>query len=87
MKKRNITPAFKFKHIFFTVVGLTLLSGGTALWLASQDQLSPQQTQVFESCSTTWQTGIGAVFGLLGGKVTDVSPQEERKEQEEEQEE
>lgn len=67
-----------FQEIFVTVVSLTLLSGGVSLYLASQEQLSPQQSRVFEMASATWQTGIGAVFGLLGGKA--ISPTErERK--------
>ena len=61
-----------FKLVFGTVVGLTMLSGGTAFSLAAQEQLSPQQTRVFETCSATWQMGVGAVFGLLGSKATDL---------------
>ncbi|MBV8888007.1 MAG: hypothetical protein JO235_28970 [Chroococcidiopsidaceae cyanobacterium CP_BM_RX_35] len=66
-----------FKLVFFTVVSLTLLSGGTSLWLASQPQLSSEQNRIFESCSTTWQLGTGAIFGLLGGKAADALHQEE----------
>jgi hypothetical protein len=74
-----------FKLVFFTVVGFTLVSGGTALGLASQEQLTPQQVRVFESCQTTWQTGIGAVVGLLGGKAVELLHDEEEKEDEDEQ--
>lgn len=81
MQKVNITHTFQ--QVFFTVVSLTLLSGGTLLWLASQEHLSEQQNQVFETCSATWQMGIGAVFGLLGSKATDLFYQE-REEPEEE---
>lgn len=84
MNKVNITPTFQ--QVFFTVVSLTLLSGGTSFWLASQHYLTPQQNRVFESCSTTWQMGIGAIFGLLGSKATDLFHQEEEKEQEEQKE-
>jgi hypothetical protein len=69
-----------FKLVFFTVVGLTLLSGGTSVWLASQEQLSPPEVQVFQTSSETWQTGIGAVFGLLGGQAANLLQQEENKE-------
>lgn len=82
MNQVKITRAFQ--QVFFTTVSLTLLSGGTSLWLASQEHLSPQQDRVFESCSTTWQMGIGAVFGLLGSKATDSFQQQEEKEEEEE---
>jgi hypothetical protein len=74
-----------FKLVFFTVVGLTLVSGGTAVGLASQEPLTPQQVRVFESCQTTWQTGIGAVVGLLGGKAAELLQNQEKKEDEDEQ--
>jgi hypothetical protein len=70
MNNPKITSTFKL--VFGTVVGLTMLSGGTAFSLAAQEQLSPQQTRVFETCSATWQMGVGAVFGLLGSKATDL---------------
>jgi hypothetical protein len=70
MSDRKITSTFKL--VFCTVVGLTVLSGGMALKLASQEELSPQQTRVFETCSATWQMGVGAIFGLLGGKATEL---------------
>ena len=66
----KITPAFQ--QVFFTVVCFTLLSGGVSLWLAAIENPSPQQTRVFETCNTTWSMGIGAIFGLLGSKATDL---------------
>lgn len=82
MNNPKITSTFKL--VFGTVVGLTMLSGGTAFRLAAQERLSPQQTRVFETCSATWQMGVGAVFGLLGSKATDLFhlEQEDNKEQE-----
>ena len=65
-----MTPAFQ--QVFFTVVCFTFLSGGTSLWLAAKNNLSPQQTRVFETCNTTWNMGIGAIFGLLGSKATEL---------------
>ena len=70
MKKLNITSAFQ--QVFFTVVFLTLLSGGTSLTLAVKGNLSPHQDRIFESFTTTWQMGVGAIFGLLGSKATDL---------------
>ncbi|MEM9485411.1 MAG: hypothetical protein AAGA83_17190 [Cyanobacteria bacterium P01_F01_bin.116] len=70
MKNLNITSAFQ--QVFFTVVFLTLLSGGTSLTLAAQKDLSPHQDRIFESATTTWQMGVGAIFGLLGSKATDL---------------
>ncbi len=75
----NIKRAFQ--QVFFTVVGLTLISGGTSLWLASKEHLSPEQNRVFESSSATWQMGIGAVFGLLGGKATELFHREKEKDE------
>jgi hypothetical protein len=69
-----------FKLVFGTVVGFTLISGITAVGIASQPQLTPQQDRVFETCQTTWQTGIGAVVGLMGGKAADLLHKEEEDE-------
>jgi hypothetical protein len=76
----NLKPTSTFKLVFFTVVSLTLLSGGTSVWFASQEQLSLPEEQVFQTSSETWQTGIGAVFGLLGGQAANLLHQEEKKE-------
>lgn len=70
MNHFKMTPPFQL--VFFTVLFLTLLSGGTSLWLASQDDLSPHQERIFESSTTTSQMGVGAIFGLLGSKATDL---------------
>ncbi|MDJ0635298.1 MAG: hypothetical protein QNJ34_19055 [Xenococcaceae cyanobacterium MO_188.B29] len=60
----------KFQQVFFTVLFLTLLSGGTSLWLADKENLSEQQNRIFETTTMTWNMGIGVIFGLLGGKAT-----------------
>lgn len=70
MKKMNTTPAFQ--QVFSTVLFLTLLSGGVSCWMASHPDLSPQQNRIFENAMTTWQIGVGAIVGLLGGKATDL---------------
>jgi hypothetical protein len=70
MKNFKLPPAFQ--QVFFTVVCFTLVSGGASLWLSTKDNLSPQQNRVFETCNTTWNMGIGAIFGLLGSKATDL---------------
>jgi hypothetical protein len=62
-----LTPAFKL--IFFSVLGLTILSlVGNFLAV-----LVPNQTEevkrLAETCSTTWKLGFGAIVGLIGGKV------------------
>lgn len=48
--------------------------------IASQPQLTPQPERVFETCQTTWQTGIGAV-GLMGGKAADILHEEDKDKQ------
>jgi hypothetical protein len=79
MNNFKCPPAFQ--QVFFTVVCFTLLSGGASFWLAAKDNLSPQQTRIFETSNTTWNMGIGAIFGLLGSKATDLfQPTEEDEE-------
>jgi hypothetical protein len=60
-----------FPRVFFTVVFLTLLSGGVSVWFSTKNPLSPQQSRVFETSNTTWNLGIGAIVGLLGSKAID----------------
>lgn len=66
-QKNNVS---RFQQIFFAVLFLTLLSGGTSLWLADKDKLSEQQNRIFETTTMTWNMGIGVIFGLLGGEAT-----------------
>ena len=66
----QIPPAFQ--QVFFSVICLTLLSGGVCVSLGTKDSLSPQQLRIFESCNTTWNMGVGAIFGLLGSKASDL---------------
>jgi hypothetical protein len=79
MQRNNLTPAFQ--QIFFTVVCLTVLSGGASVCLSTKANLSPQQVRVFETCNTTWNMGIGAIFGLLGSKATDLFKDNQDKEE------
>ncbi|MEL7037269.1 MAG: hypothetical protein AAFO04_16835 [Cyanobacteria bacterium J06592_8] len=73
----NFKITSTFHYVFLTVVCFTLLSGGGSFWLASKDNLTSEQTRVFETCNTTWNMGIGAIFGLLGSKATDLLEDEE----------
>ncbi|GBE94584.1 hypothetical protein [Nostoc cycadae] len=70
-----------FQQIFFTVIFLTLLSGGSSVLLASQGKLLPEQTRVFEICNTTWNMGIGAIFGLLGSRTTNIFQSEQKQDE------
>lgn len=71
------TPSL-FQQVFFTVVALTLLSGGGAISLAGQTNLTPEQSRILETLDTTWKIGIGTIFGLLGSQTpTLLKPQPE----------
>ncbi|MBD2033885.1 hypothetical protein H6F76_02305 [Leptolyngbya sp. FACHB-321] len=70
MPKPNVL--FVFQEIFIAVFALTILSGGTAFYLAAQSTLSPQQNRVFESAISNCQMGFGAIFALLGSKSTNL---------------
>ena len=67
-----------FKLVFLTVVGFTLLSVLGILLLAfcgskatAEDQIPQFQRMLMTSCTFGWQAGLGAILGLIGGKVTD----------------
>ncbi|MBF2050020.1 hypothetical protein [Leptolyngbya sp. 7M] len=70
--KSNFNLNLAFLLVFFTTTSFTLLSGGCSIWLATNGNLSQPQTRVFETCNATWNMGIGAIFGLLGSKATDL---------------
>lgn len=61
-----------FKLVFSATLAITVSSAGTSLWLASQEKLTEPQQRILENCIATWQTGCGAIFGLLGSKATDL---------------
>jgi hypothetical protein len=71
MRKATIKRAFR--QVFFAILFLTLLSGGTSLWLASQQKLSPQQSRILDIASTSWQIGLEAVFELAIVKATHIT--------------
>jgi hypothetical protein len=63
-----LKPAFKL--IFLTVVGITLLAGVAEIVMAGfWTTPTPNQQSAFEAIGFAWKAGIGAIFGLLGGKV------------------
>lgn len=76
------TPSL-FQQVFFTVVAFTLLSGGGAISIASQPELTPEQSRILETLDTTWKIGIGTIFGLLGSQTpTLLNPKHETDEDE-----
>lgn len=79
----SVKPPPAFLLVFSTVLSITLLSGGTSLWLASKPNLSEYQVRNLEDSRATWQMGIGCIFGLLGSKATDLLEPEKDEEDEE----
>jgi hypothetical protein len=66
-----------FKTVFFVVVGLTILSFVGIAVLAvfgdkgvSEAEIGMFQKSFYSACSFGWQAGLGAILGLIGGKVT-----------------
>ncbi|MDJ0736635.1 MAG: hypothetical protein QNJ47_21650 [Nostocaceae cyanobacterium] len=72
MKNQQKQKNRSFQLVFGTVLTITILSGGTSLCLASQENLTQPQQRILENYIATWQTGCGAIFGLLGSKATDL---------------
>jgi hypothetical protein len=72
-----------FTVVFSTVVGITLLSGGTALWLAAQSNPSDAQKRILDTTTNTWLMGTGAIFGLLGGRTANSPDREQHSDSEE----
>ena len=65
-----IVLAPSFKLILLAILFLTVLSLVISVFLSFQKELSEQGKNLFETCSTTWKMGFGAMVGLIGGKVT-----------------
>jgi hypothetical protein len=68
--QQHIEVSQGYKLFFWVALILTVLSLAIAFVLAYQSQpLSPQQNSLFETCTTTWKMGFGAIIGLIGGKA------------------
>lgn len=68
---KNVVLAPAFNMIFITIALITVLSGIGHVILASiWTDPTPNQQSAFEAIGFAWKAGIGALFGLLGGKVT-----------------
>jgi hypothetical protein len=40
-----------------------------SFWISTEDRPSPQQERIFETCNSTWNMGVGAIFALLSSKA------------------
>jgi hypothetical protein len=62
--------SFPFKPIFWSVFAITVGSGVVNILIAYlwTDPTHNQQA-MFEAFDFAWKAGIGAIFGLLGGRV------------------
>jgi hypothetical protein len=67
----NITLSPAFKLILLVVLGLTILFLIVSLALAVMFSDPPEHVKaLLIACTHLFAAGAGAVFGLLGGKVT-----------------
>jgi hypothetical protein len=70
-KAKTIIVNPTFKLVFLTVVAITIASGLAEVILASAWTVpTPNQQSAFDAMGFGWKAGLGAIFGLLGGKVT-----------------
>ena len=70
ISQNKISVPATFKLVFLTITGITVVAGlGQVLMAMEWDKVSANQQSVFEAAGFAWKTGIGAIFGLLGGKV------------------
>jgi len=67
MKNTN----YVFKWVFITVASLTFISLITSVVLSFSPSPSQLQVSLFETCTTTWKMGFGAIVGLIGGRATE----------------
>lgn len=61
------TPAFAL--VFFTVLGLTILSLVASMVLVLREKQTDQIKNLAETTSTTYKMGFAAIIGLIGGKA------------------
>jgi hypothetical protein len=67
-RRATISPTFKL--VFLTATVITIAAGATSVALAlSWPTTTPNQQSVFEAMGFAWKAGLGAIFGLLGGKL------------------
>jgi hypothetical protein len=66
-------PPSTFNLTVVAVLALTVISGGTAVNLGRQPELTEPQDRLFNGALTTWSLGTASLFGLLGSRSDDDS--------------
>ena len=61
-----------YKLVFFAALALTTLSGLGVILIAffSDEVLTNNQQETFDTLNSAWKMGFGAIIGLVGGKAT-----------------
>jgi hypothetical protein len=54
-----------YQQLLIASFAFTAFSGGTAAHLASQPQITPQQSELFQTCKKLFEGGVLGVGGLL----------------------
>jgi hypothetical protein len=68
---RTVVLQANFKLVFLSVLVITVAAIAAAILLAGVwPSPTANQQAVFEGVGFTWKAGVGAIFGLLGGKIT-----------------
>jgi hypothetical protein len=68
---RTLAVSPTFKLVFLTVTAITVAAGMAHIALAfAWTAPTANQQSAFEALGFAWKAGIGAIFGLLGGKLT-----------------
>jgi len=67
---RVIRFSRSFNILFSAVFFLTLFSALAAMWLSCKNPATELQKDLFKYFCVGWQSGFGAILGLIGGKMT-----------------
>jgi Na+-translocating ferredoxin:NAD+ oxidoreductase RnfE subunit len=68
--RKPITLPPGFKLVLFTVLIVYILLISVACWLGSYPALTPAHQKLFDWVMDSLKVGTGAIFGLLGGLLT-----------------
>ncbi|RFP57888.1 MAG: hypothetical protein BJG00_012200 [Limnothrix sp. CACIAM 69d] len=63
-----------YQQLLIVSVLFTALSGGAATYLASQPQINPQQSELFQTFKGLFEKGVLGIGGLVLGKMAGYFP-------------